>query len=162
MPDRISIRAASTADAAAIAPLVGEYWAFERIDRFDEARVRAALETLFADESIGAAWIAQVGERTVGYLLGVYVFSLEHGGLTAEVDELFVLPGYRSAGLGRRLLESAETRFREAGCTAVWLEVGARNTRARRFYEQLGFGLRDRFRILEKALVRPRRRESPE
>lgn len=158
MPDKVSIRAASAADAAAIATLVGAYWAFEKIEGFDEARVRRALETLLADDSLGSAWIAQVGERTVGYLVAVYAFSLEHGGLTAEIDEFFLLPGYRDAGLGRRLLHAAEAAFRDAGATGVWLEIGSRNTRARRFYESQGFHLRDRFRTMEKPLTKPRRR----
>lgn len=161
MPDTVSVRAASSADSAAIAGLVGEYWAFEKIDGFDEARVRHSLETLLADEALGTAWIAQVGERTVGYLVAVYAFSLEHGGMTAEIDELFLLPGYREAGLGRRLLEAAERAFRDAGCTGVWLEIGSRNTSARRFYERLGFTLREKYRTMGKSLEAPQQQTPP-
>ena len=40
----------------------------------------------------------------VGYLLAVYVFSLKHLGLTAEVGELFVSPSRRGQNIGTQLL----------------------------------------------------------
>ena len=48
-------------------------------------------------------WIACIKGQAVGYLLAVYVFSLEHLGLTAEIDEFFVLPSARGKGLGDEL-----------------------------------------------------------
>jgi hypothetical protein len=41
-----------------------------------------------------------------GYLLAVPVFSLEHQGLTAEINELFVRAQHRAAALGRGLAGS--------------------------------------------------------
>lgn len=45
----------------------------------------------------------------VGYLLCVHDFSLEHLGLTAEIDEFFVAPSRRGNGLGGKLLPAAES-----------------------------------------------------
>ena len=56
----------------------------------------------------GDCWVADTGSDLVGYLLAAYIFSLEHGGLTAEIDELFVTAAGRSAGVGSQLLENAE------------------------------------------------------
>jgi GNAT superfamily N-acetyltransferase len=63
----------------------------------------------------------------------VYVFSLEHLGLTAEIDEFFVLPSVRSHGLGDGLLHRAEAEFVRRGCTNVALQLGRGNDRARVF-----------------------------
>jgi GNAT superfamily N-acetyltransferase len=44
----------------------------------------------------------------------VYVFSLEHLGLMAEIDEFFVLSSQRGRGIGAELLKAAESE-----CTVV-------------------------------------------
>ena len=72
--------------------------------------------------------------QAVGYLLAVYVFSLEHLGLTAEIDEFFVLPSARGKGLGDALLQRAEAEFIRRGCTNVSLQLGRGNDGARVFY----------------------------
>ncbi len=76
----------------ALVSLVQGYWQFEQIPGFDEARVSAALRHQLTDPKMGAAWVAPADGVPVGYLLAVYVFSLERLGLTAEIDEFYVLP----------------------------------------------------------------------
>ena len=93
---------------------------------------------------------------TAGYLLAVQVFSLEHRGLTAEVDELFVGSGHRAAGLGRRLLQAAESEFAARGCTNVSLQLGRGNDAGRAFYLSQGYAPRAGFELLEKPLRPPR------
>jgi GNAT superfamily N-acetyltransferase len=48
---------------------------------------------------------------------------------------VYVLGAARDLGLGRRLLELAEGRAREAGATELWLHTGE----AARFYERCGY-----------------------
>ena len=84
------IRCATASDVAALLPLIASYWSFEMIDGFDADRVKGPLVRLLSDSSCGAAWIAIMDGIAVGYLVGVYVMSLEHMGLTAEIDEFFV------------------------------------------------------------------------
>ncbi len=50
-----------------------------------------------------------------------------------------LLPTYRNAGIGRRLLEAALAQARERGIERVELHVFADNVRARHLYESLGF-----------------------
>ena len=101
---------------------------------------------------LGAGWIAEVNGKPAGYLLAVYVFSLEHRGLTAEIDEFFVLPGHRGSGLGARMLATAEKTFTEAGCTNVALQLGRGNDAARAFYRERGYAERSGYELLEKML----------
>ena len=42
-------------------------------------------------------------------------------------------------GAGRALLDRALDELRAAGCTQAWLNTEARNERARRIYERLGW-----------------------
>jgi GNAT superfamily N-acetyltransferase len=152
----VIIRRATPADVTSLLPLVEAYWRFEAVEGFDPQPVAAQLQRLLADDRLGAAWLALVDGVTAGYLLAVQVFSLEHRGLTAEVDELFVGSGHRAAGLGRRLLQAAESEFAARGCTNVSLQLGRGNDAGRAFYLSQGYAPRAGFELLEKPLRPPR------
>lgn len=149
-----TIHLLTTADIPALLRLVEEYWTFEGIADFDPARVTIQLERLLADPTLGSGWIARAGHDAAGYLLAVYVFSLEHLGLTAEIDEFFVLPSFRGGDIGSELLKAAETEFVRRKCTNVSLQLGRGNDRARAFYREHGYGERAGFELLDKMLPR--------
>lgn len=146
------IRRATVGDASALLPLVRAYWTIEGISGFDVGRVEGELARLLSAPSLGSGWIATAGGDAVGYLLAVYVFSLEHLGVTAEIDELFVLPPHRGRRTGRALLEAAEAEFVRAGCTNVSLQLSRGNDAARAFYHRIGYTARSGFQLLEKTL----------
>ena len=152
MNDAIQIQTATADDLDVLLPMVEHYWKFEAIEGFDAARIRRLLTRVFDDASLGRAWIARVYNEPAGYLLAVYVFSLEHQGLTAEIDEFFVMPQHRGLGLGSQMLAAAEAQFRIEGCTNVSLQLGRSNEDARRFYRQNGFEDRDGFELVSKNL----------
>lgn len=139
-------------DGAALLPLVAKYWEFESLSGFRPAQAETQLERLLATPALGAAWVATEAQRPVGYLILVYVFSLEHHGLTAEVDELFVLPDHRSSGVGSQLLREAEAEAVQHGCTNIALQIGTSNLRAKEFYFGHGYSERAGFQLLEKDL----------
>lgn len=147
-----TVRPAVAGDIPALLPLVEQYWAFEDITGFDRTRVGTELERLFADPRLGAGWLAETNGKPAGYLLAVYVFSLEHLGLTAEIDELFVLPSCRGQGAGSRLLKAAEARFVRMKCANVSLQLGRDNESAREFYRRHGYSDRAGFELLDKML----------
>lgn len=146
------IRPISARDVPALLPLVEQYWISEDILHFEAGRVAQQLERLCADSSLGSGWIASTRGAAVGYLLAVYVFSLEHLGLTAEIDEFFVLPSARGKRVGEKLLRVAEAEFTRRGCTNVSLQLGKGNDRARAFYRRQGYGERSGFELLDKML----------
>lgn len=89
----------------------------------------------------------------VGYLLVVYVFSLEHKGMTAEIDELYVSESCRGAGMGRQLLAFAERTALDHECTVAALRLGRSNEAGNKFYERAGYTPRSEFWLLEKRLA---------
>jgi GNAT superfamily N-acetyltransferase len=139
-------------DVPALLPLVADYWSFEAIPGFEAQRVSAQLERLLSEPGLGVGWIAISEGVAVGYLLAVYVFSLEHLGVTAEIDELFVLPSQRGSGVGARLLEIAESEFRRVRCTSVSLQLSRDNDSARAFYHHHGYTDRSAYELLDKTL----------
>lgn len=146
------IRPAVREDVSALLPLVEQYWAFERVQGFDTSRVGNQLTRLLSTPALGRGWLATRGQATVGYLLAVLVFSLEHLGVTAEVDEFFVAPQHRGTGIGQALLSTAELALTGAGCTSISLQIGTDNDRARAFYFRNGYAQRRGFSLLDKSL----------
>jgi ribosomal protein S18 acetylase RimI-like enzyme len=146
------IRAAAMADIAGVASLAERYWEFESIGGFDRQRIETLLGRLLGEPQRGACWVAENGGRLCGYLLAVFMFSLEHGGLMAEIDELFVSHDMRSAGVGSRLVAQAERSFAERGLVRLQLQLGVDNERARQFYERHGFRRRAGYELLDKPL----------
>jgi GNAT superfamily N-acetyltransferase len=146
------LQQATLRDVSALLPLVRDYWSFEGISGFDAERVAGQIRRLLSEPGLGSGWIAVADDVAVGYLFAVYVFSLEHLGVTAEIDELFVLPAQRGKGVGAGLLRVAEAEFVRAGCTNVSLQLSRANVRARAFYQRHGYGARAGFDLFDKTL----------
>ena len=148
------IRPATSLDIPALLPLVEQYWIFEDIAGFDGLRIGRELARAAASPEFASAWIALANGQPVGYLFAVYVFSLEHLGLTAEIDEFFVLPSARGHGIGEELLHLAEGEFVRRECTNVSLQLGRGNEQARAFYRAKGYRERAGYELLDKVLGR--------
>jgi GNAT superfamily N-acetyltransferase len=146
------IRSATPADVTAIASLVERYWESERIAGYQRPRIEVLLEQLLSAPDRGAIWVADGDVGPCGYLLAVFMFSLEHGGLMAEIDEIFVLPQMRSSGIGALLLAAAERDMRARGLRRLQLQLGVENHRGRAFYFKRGFLARAGYELLDKSL----------
>jgi GNAT superfamily N-acetyltransferase len=151
----VTVRTAARTDIPQLLALVRRYWDYEHIPGFEALRVELLLERLIAAPHLGAAWVAEAEGRLTGYLVAVTLLSLEHGGLMAEIDELFVLPEARAHGIGARLLAAAEAALAARGCVRLQLQLGKTNSAARSFYERRGYAARAGYELIEKALTGP-------
>lgn len=57
----------------------------------------------------------------------------------AAIEDIYVASDHRSLGIGHALFEACQEWARKKGADGVSLQVAAANTRARKFYEELGF-----------------------
>ena len=105
--------------------LVEQYWSFEAIPGFDAHRIGSLLRAALFADGHAQCWLAEHAGEVGGYLLAVLVFSLEHGGMMAEIDEFFVTPAFRTRGIGAALLLEAETVLRASGVSRVQLQLGS-------------------------------------
>src|SRR5579862_9695398 len=69
---------------------------------------QSAMERLIADPSVGQAWLILADAKPVGYVVLVFSFSIEFGGRTAFIDELFIEEAFRGLGIGRRAMKLVE------------------------------------------------------
>ncbi len=148
----LRIRLAQLGDTDRILNLVEQYWACEGIVPFAREQLRAPLLSLLSEPKSGHGIIAALGTELAGYLLLVYVFSLEHRGITAEIDELFVAPQFRGLGVASGLVDFAIEQALNAGVGNLSLQLGRSNDRARAFYARHGFVPRAGYELLEKQL----------
>lgn len=80
----------------------------------------------------GRGWVAEVD----GVIRAFSMADAEKSTIFA----LFIEPGFEGKGIGRKLMDKAETWLAEMGCEQVWLETD-RNPRVRAngFYRHIGW-----------------------
>lgn len=146
-------RRAVPADAEALLDLAQEFYREEGYP-FDRTVARAAWNALLRDPAQGWAWVIRRRTKTVGYLLVTLGYSLEYGGRTAFVDEIYLSPAHRGRGLGTKALDLAERAAAEHGARVIHLEVERANAKAHALYRRRGFADRRRY-LLTKRLDGP-------
>jgi len=145
--DTTTIREAAASDAGKILPLIEAYWRHDAIEGFESSRLHRQLDAFLSTPAYGRAWLAMRADVAVGYLLCTLVYSFEHGGQMAEVDELFVGAEYRQRGTGRALLARARSDLTAHGCVCLQMQVADGNAQAQRFYSRQGFKQKSDYRL---------------
>lgn len=99
----------------------------------------------------GDLLVARADDSIQGFVMvhvetGLYAQDVNRG----VIDNLYVRPADRDAGIGSRLLRAAEDHLAAQGAETVAIEVLADNSAAKRLYERRGY---DTHRIsLERSL----------
>ena len=124
-------------DAAAVRHLVSTTGFFSE----DEATIAGELvaETLSKGEAAGYYFIfAENRGKLIGYCcFGPFPLTQE----SFDLYWIAVLPGHQASGLGRHLMEAAETAVRELGGKQVYADTSSRPQYllTRTFYAALGY-----------------------
>jgi len=105
---------------------------------FREEQALEALRNLVQHPEYGRAWLIHENAQVIGYIVMSFDFSLEYGGRNAWVDEFFIAKPFRGKGIGTQVLEFFEDAARDAGATAIHLEVNQGN-KAIDLYRRRGF-----------------------
>lgn len=101
--------------------------------------LRSALE-MFADHpELGFVWLARRDGEVVGCCVICYAISTSRGGLVAKLDDVNVMPGQESQGIGSAMMEALKEELRRAGVSRIDTATHFDNPGARRFYERHGF-----------------------
>lgn len=76
--------------------------------------------------------------QTAGYAMTARGYSTEYGGICIWLEDLYILPEYRGAGIGTQFFSYLEDLYcKEA--VRLRLEVAADNTRAIEVYKKCGY-----------------------
>jgi GNAT superfamily N-acetyltransferase len=127
-----SVRVATEGDAESLASLL-PHLGYE----VSASQVETRLVSLLASDS-HAVFVAEADGRLVGLCLASRVRHLASDGYV-EIMELVVHEQHQRQGLGRQLLEQAESWAASDGASRVRLRSGVHRIEAHQFYERLGY-----------------------
>jgi ribosomal protein S18 acetylase RimI-like enzyme len=139
----VSTKTATSEDVDDLLDLMSDFYAESAYDLNRELS-RRALDDLIEHPSWGRVWLVRHDGRTAGYIVLTVCFSMEYGGLSGNVDDLFVRPEFRRRGLGRLAMEALLSECRQRDVRAVHVEVDQNNRRAKNLYGKVGFREDDR------------------
>jgi GNAT superfamily N-acetyltransferase len=138
MSESISLHTAKASNLEEILHLLAAQFGEHGIELPDQA-LRNAVAAVLDRDDLGFFVVASDGAQTVGLAAVSFAWTLEHGGRSAWLDELYVLPERRGAGIGTALLREAVRHAAATGCAAVDLEVDRDHRRAEALYAREGF-----------------------
>ena len=130
------LRLAGPADAGAVTGLIADFRDFLGANRPANAEIEATVSTLIGNRSTE---FLLAGEPETGFAQIRYRLSVWTGNEDAWLEDLFVKPDARGAGLGRALVEASVGRARSRGCSRIQLDCNRDNEAAVRLYESAGF-----------------------
>ena len=134
----LSIRSATRADLPLIAQFIRDLADYERLAhevRFDEAVLG---ERLFGVRPYAEVLIGEVDGVAEGFALFFHNFSTFEGKPGIYLEDLFVRPEARGAGLGKAFLQRLAQLAVERDCARLEWWVLDWNEPAIRFYKALG------------------------
>ena len=132
------IRPATPADVPTILRFVRELAAFEREPDAVEATEPMLTNALFGAQPGAEAVIAEGAEGPVGFALFFHNFSTWKGRRGLYLEDLYVTPEARGAGVGAALLRHLAGLALDRGCARFEWSVLDWNEGAIRFYRALG------------------------
>ena len=147
MPLEVTIRAGVPSDAERLAVLAAQVW----LHTYATAGISAVIAHYVLSELSVSKFlaclsrenltvlVAEVDENIVGYALVNVGVLCPAGSPTVEMVSLYVQAHFARKGIGSLLLqESKALALRQAGSSAIWLTVNAKNWPAIAFYQKHG------------------------
>ena len=144
----LAIRAGTPADLPLIAKLIRALAEYERLShevRFDEAVLG---EKLFGTRPYAEVLIGEVDGAPQGFALFFHNFSTFEGRPGIYLEDLFVMPDARGAGLGKALLVELARLAIERDCARLEWAVLDWNEPSIGFYKALGARAMDEWTVM--------------
>src|SRR4051794_40929894 len=134
----VSVRPATSADSEDILRLIVALAEFERLDPPDEAASRRLLEDAFGPRPRFEIFLAELEGRVAGYAFVFETYSTFLALPSLYLEDLFVLPEFRSRRVGYALMMYCAEQAWKRGCGRMDWVVLDWNTHAIEFYKRLG------------------------
>ena len=132
------MRKASLVDVQQLVTMMAEFYS-DSPYKLNPRRATETFTSLLADERLGHVWFIQANSKDVGYVVVTLCYSMNYGGLSAIVDDFFIRPAFRGAGLGKATMEEVRSYYASRGVRAMHVETGRDNTPALAVYRRTGF-----------------------
>lgn len=134
----MSIRPMAPSDSSDVLEMMRVFYASEAVSTDGSEEIfRADVEQCLSASPYLEGFMLECEGALAGYAMLAKSFSTEFGRPCVWVEDLYLKPEYRSAGLGSEFLRFVRARYPEAVCR---LEVEPENVRAVYTYEKNGYG----------------------
>lgn len=143
----MQLRLATAADAAVWIQLNREFMNFEIKDAElwsdagtagDEAMAEIFRQALDRPGMI-TIFMLEEGNQTIGFTNLMSIFSVWAHGLALVIDDLYIRPEFRGAGLGRQAMSMLESYAAESGYKRIQFQSEETNPGAKAFYKAVGY-----------------------
>jgi len=132
------LRPAEPRDCAELDRLIRELAVYEKLEEQKVGTPEALRAALFGERPACEAIIAERHGRAVGFALFFTTFSTFLARPGIYLEDVFVEPGHRGAGIGKAILRRLAALAVERGCGRFEWRVLDWNEPSIRFYESLG------------------------
>ena len=137
MPETL-VREASEGDVPLILSFIRELAEYERLSHEVVATEESLRENLFGERRYAEVLIAEHDGTPAGFALFFHNFSTFLGKPGIYLEDLYVKPEWRGAGIGKGLLVRLARLARERGCGRLEWWVLDWNEPSIGFYEKIG------------------------
>jgi GNAT superfamily N-acetyltransferase len=144
---QVNIRAAMPGDEAVIFSLIHALAEYEKLTDHVTGSEAVLRSHLFSDRPYAEAILAEIEGVAVGFALFFYNYSTFLTKPGIYLEDLFVLPDYRSQGIGKALLMAIAQRAIAEECGRLEWSVLDWNEPAIGFYQKMGATLLPDWRI---------------
>ena len=134
----VQVRKTERADADVLLRLIVGLADYEKLPPPDEAAQQRLIRDLFAEQPRVESMLVEVDGQAAGYTFFFETYSTFLALPTLYLEDLFVLPEFRSHGAGAALFRAMADEAYKRGCGRFKWEVLDWNRLAIDFYERFG------------------------
>jgi GNAT superfamily N-acetyltransferase len=133
------IELATIADIPALTALLNLLFSQEAEFQPDVEAQCLGLANIISNPKVGEILTVRTHDSIVGMINLLYTVSTALGGHVALLEDMVVVPQFRGAGVGSKLLQAAIAHARVSGCKRITLLTDGDNEVAQKFYSKHGF-----------------------
>ena len=113
---------------------------YEHDEDYDAmVNIEEGVTSLMRNEALASAFFVREGEKRIGYVILTRYHSVEKGGLTIYIDELYVEPKHRRKGIGSTIMKHIREIAENEGAKTLWVQTEPHNEAAQAFFLAEGF-----------------------
>jgi GNAT superfamily N-acetyltransferase len=142
-----TIRSATATDVGVLLRMIRALAEYEHLSHEVIATEAALREALFGAKPVAEAVLGYVGGEPAAFAVFFPTFSTFLAAPSLYLEDIFVEPGWRGRGLGKRLFAHVAATALERGCDRLEWAVLEWNAPAIEFYRSLGAEPREKWTV---------------